>query len=189
MLKINTEDFEYKLIDRCRNGDDEAFAGLVSHYKQNLLTFLWRMCGNKNEAEDLFQETLVKVWQHLPQYDHRKKFAAWLFGIARNTAIDGLRKKKVRQMISYTDDLPEHSDLHDAAAGIEAEETQNTLIAVLEKLPEKQRQVFLLRQHSEMTFKEIATETSQPLNSVLAHMHYAVNKLKKAIREKDVLKK
>ena len=183
-----TKEVEDKLIARCQRQDERAFAELISPYRQNLLTFLARMHGQQNEAEDLLQETLVKVWRNLPQYNHRRKFAGWLFGIARNVAIDGLRKKKIRQMVTYTDDLPEYSNSDDASAAIEAQEMQSAFMQALSKLPENQRQVFLLRQHSEMTFKEIAAETGQPLNTILAHMHYAVTKLKKAIRENDVIR-
>lgn len=188
MLKMENKDLQYKLIADSKNGDEKAFADLIRLYRHNLLNYLWRSCGQKNEAEDLFQETLVKVWQNLSHYDHRKRFAAWLFGIARNVAIDALRKKKVRRVISYTDDLPEFSSTHDAAAILEADEIQAAFLQALAKLPEKQHQVFLLRQHSGMTFKEIAAETGQPLNTVLAHMHYAVNKLKKSMRENDVIR-
>ncbi|KAA3659003.1 MAG: hypothetical protein DWQ10_09865, partial [Calditrichaeota bacterium] len=103
--------------------------------------------------------------------------------IARNIAIDALRKKKVQSMVHYTDTLPEHSNYHDAASEVEASETQKHLLAAIDSLPEKQREVFLLRQHSQMPFKKIAEYTNQPLNTVLGHMHYAINKLKKAIQE------
>ncbi|KAA3618209.1 MAG: hypothetical protein DWQ05_09225 [Calditrichaeota bacterium] len=187
MMKLTAENLEYKLISQCWSGDGEAFARLIAKYKQQLLTFLWRMCGDKTQADDLFQETLVKAWRNMPNYDHRNKFAAWLFGIARNVAIDALRRKKIQARIQYTNELPEHTDFRDAASEIEAREMENHLLLAINSLPEKQREVFLLRQHSEMTFKEIARETKQPLNTVLGHMHYAVNKLKKAIRENDTL--
>lgn len=185
-MQLRTKYLEPKLISQCIMGDPHAYSRLIAHYQQNLLTFLTRMCNDKNQAEDLFQETLIKVWRNFPKYDHRHKFSAWLFGIARNVAIDALRKKKVHSVINYTDEVPEYSDPHDVAGEVEAEELHNDLLDAINKLPEKQREIFLLRQHSHMSFREIAAATNQPLNTVLGHMHYAMTKLKKVLRDYDI---
>lgn len=130
-------------------------------------------------AEDLFQETLIRVWKGFKAYNEQNKFSSWLFSIAHNVAIDLLRSP-----VSKINDHP----LESAIVITNGENPLNTLVAkeagelvmvAVNELSEKQKQVFLLRQHSGMTFKEIAAATNQSLNTVLGHMHYAVTKIRK----------
>ncbi|MFQ5752870.1 MAG: RNA polymerase sigma factor [bacterium] len=176
-----------EIISRCQKGDELAFTQLINKFQHSLFTYLLRLSGDRGQAEDLFQETLIRVWRYLPRYRHKNKFASWLFGIAHNVTIDAMRKQKVRDMISYTADLPECRSSENADAPIMADEIQREFEKVLQSLPQKQRQVFLLRQHSDMSFKEIAAVMHQPLNTVLSHMHYAASKLKQALSEKNVI--
>jgi RNA polymerase sigma-70 factor (ECF subfamily) len=136
-------------------------------------------------AEDLLQDTLIKVWVGIKSYNERQKFSSWLFTIAHNAFIDAIRKKKSGIRVSYP------SEENEVASGISphseliATETRVALEKVVEDLPESQKQVFLLRQHSGMPYKEIAATMNQPLNTVLSHMHYAVKKLRESLKEEN----
>lgn len=185
MNKSNPQ-IDREIIFRSQNGDEKAFTELIGKFRISLFSYLVRFCGDRTQAEDLFQETLVKVWNYLPDYRHKNKFAAWLFGIAHNVAIDARRKKKVRELVTYAADLPESESSDQPDAQLLADEIAQIVDAVLQNLPENQRQVFLLRQHGGMSFKEIAVVMKQPLNTVLSHMHYAATKLKKTLREHHV---
>lgn len=181
------EEIDHALISRCQRGEAGALNQLITRFKLPLFNYLLRLTGNRSDAEDLFQETLIKVWRHLPRYNHQNRFGSWLFGIAHNVAIDSMRKNKVRALLSYTAELPEYASPERPDSQLVVNEVQHEIEKVLQCLPDKQRQVFLLRQHSEMSFKEIATLLGQPLNTVLGHMHYAVSKLRKVLSEKNVL--
>ncbi len=186
MKRLEENNLDKDIIIRCQNGDQKAFAEVISKFKLSLFTYLQRLSGDYNEAEDLFQDTLIRVWSYLPRYKHQNKFASWLFSIAHNVTIDSERKKKVRELVYYTDELPEHITTENPDSLLIANEVEREVENVLKSLPKKQRQVFLLRQHSGMSFKEIAEVMQQPLNSVLSHMHYAASKLKKVLKEKNV---
>ncbi|MGE5681775.1 MAG: RNA polymerase sigma factor [Bacillota bacterium] len=177
---------EKQLIERCRNGESAAFSQLVKIYRRQLFTYLWKLCGDKSEAEDLFQETLIKAWKGIGRYRHEDKFSSWLFSIAHNAAMDSHRKNKVRMNVFVTDEL-RAADYNNPHTQLVANELRGILDEAINSLPEKQKQVFLLREHGDMTFKEIAETTNEPLNTVLGHMHYAVSKLKKALRIKNVI--
>jgi len=183
----NENNIEAELIERCKNGDGDAFGHLIGQYRRQLFTYLLRFQGERELAEDLFQETLLKVWKFLPSYSHQSKFATWLFSIAHNVAVDASRRRKAREFVSFAKQLPDRPSESNPVAEMLADETRELLEQALRQLPEKQRQVFLLRQHSGMSFREIAATMNQPLNTVLGHMHYAVSKLKKKLREQDVI--
>ena len=178
-----------ELIRNFQNGNEEAFALLVRKYQRPLFTFLWRLVGNQHSAEDLFQDTFVRVLRALPSYQEGGRFSGWLFGIANNLAVDLLRHRHVHRN-RFQDDADAVAaavDDHGAAdAELERAELTRLVEDALQQLPEKQRQVFLLRQHGELSFKEIAAQLGEPLNTVLSHMHYAVTKLRKQLRCVDV---
>jgi len=132
-------------------------------------------------AEDLFQETLIKVWKGFNSYNEQNKFSSWLFSIAHNVAVDSRRKESVKNAEHSFEDAQTYTSDNNPLNTLVKKETNELVVAAINKLPEKQKQVFLLRQHSEMTFKEISKATNQPLNTVLGHMHYAVTKIRKEL--------
>ena len=176
-----------ELVGKCRLGDTEAFRLLIKNYKRNLFSYLFKLSGDKTIAEDLFQETIIKVWYGIKKYREESKFSSWLFSIAHNVSIDALRKKHKRKNIVNSDDITEGTDTHNPHNIVVAGETMHLIQQAVNALPEKQKRVFLLRQHGGLAFKEIAKITNEPLNTVLGHMHYSVKKIKKALREENVL--
>jgi RNA polymerase sigma-70 factor (ECF subfamily) len=183
--KTTNNETEKSLIDSCLNGNSNSFSFLIKLHRKPLFTYLYRLCGDKVTAEDMFQETLLKVWQNLKKYNEQNKFSSWLFSIAHNVAVDTLRKRKVRNNIIYMDEIHEPDNNLNPFTILIAKESGAEISNAIDKLPEKQKQVFLLRQHGEMTFKEIAELLKEPINTVLGHMHYAVDKLRKELKEKD----
>jgi len=178
-----------ELICAYQNGNEEAFAALVRKYQRPLFTFLLRLVGNRQSAEDLFQDTFMRVLRALPKYKEDGRFSGWLFGSARNLAIDLLRRRRVHQGYFQDDEeaLNMAVDYQTATdAEVEKAELGRLVENALLQLPAKQRQVFLLRQHGEMSFKEIAELLDEPLNTVLSHMHNAVTKLRQQLRCVDV---
>lgn len=179
---------ENRLIERSRERDSAAFGELIKLYRKPLYSYLIKMCGDRFSAEDLFQETLIKVWHGIGKYDEQQKFSSWLFSIAHNCSIDFLRKRKLA--MNTFEELNEETavdrDLHDVIVTNELKEKLDKAVA---KLPEKQKQVFLLRQFGEFSFKEIAKMTDEPLNTVLSHMHYAIKKIKEVMRNEYATEK
>lgn len=173
------------LIKRCQNREAGAFAPLMHNYRQQLFSYIIKRTGNRETAEDLFQEILIKIWKNLPKYHKKERFGSWIFSIAYNLTVDSFRKKRVRSIISQTENLEEISINEDPFEKVEKDEQRKMLNEALSNLSEKQKEVFLLRQHGEMSFKEIAAFTDQPINTVLSHMSYAVKKLKRILRKEN----
>ncbi|MBT4499532.1 MAG: sigma-70 family RNA polymerase sigma factor [Gemmatimonadetes bacterium] len=172
------------LVKQYQQGEPSAFEVLVSRYQRPLFTFLLRLTGSRERAEDLFQETFIKVLEGLPRYRERGKFGSWLFKIAYRLSVDVWRQDGFwRDRVTRTEQLDDIAisteRLPDAV--VERAELLQQIEAVVAKLPQKQRRVFLLRQHGGISFREIAELTDEPLNTVLSHMNYAVAKLKMAV--------
>ena len=177
-----TEPFrERVLIERFRRGDADAFADLVGPWHGRLAGYLARMCGNGANADDLLQETRIRIWRGLRTYDDRKRFGSWLFTIAHHVTIDHLRR--CARAPAELSELPEIGSSTDPSSDLMARELEQVLADAVDKLPEKQRRVFLLRQHGTLKFREIAELTGEPLSTVLGHMSYATAKLQRIVRE------
>jgi RNA polymerase sigma-70 factor, ECF subfamily len=170
------------LIERFRRGEAEAFTDLVRPWHHRLAAYLARMCGDPGHAEDLAQETLVRVWRGLRGYDDRQRFGAWLFTIAHHVTVDHVRRRaREPDAVAVSDaDLPCRTD---PANALIARELGQRLADAVAQLPEKQRRVFLLRQHGTLKFREIAELTGEPLSTVLGHMSYATDKLRRVVRQ------
>ena len=176
-----------ELIKRFQKGDTAAFEILVRRYERPLFTFLLRLTRDRDKTEDLFQDTFLRVLKALPRYREKGKFSSWLFRIANSVVIDAGRQARVRrgqilydeQKVYGAEASTERPDL-----SVERSELMDQIEAALAMLPEKQRRVFLLRQHGDLRFKEIAQIMNEPLNTVLSQMRYAVAKLRKILRVK-----
>lgn len=179
---MDLEDSE--LIERFRQGDHAAFELLVRRYQRPLFTFLLRLCGDHETAQDLFQETFLKVLRGLPAYEEQGRFGSWLFGIAHRAATDAGRRKRtwLKRLVRSEQAVSAATDPRGSPeSNVARTELAGQIETALAALPEKQRQVFLLRQHGAMSFKEIAARMDEPLNTVLSHMRYAVVKLRSAL--------
>lgn len=163
------------------DGDETAFEKLIQLYRKRLYSFLIRLCGNRDQADDLFQETLIKVWKGLKHYKNQQKFSSWLFTIAYNLTIDCKRKEKTDKTAFFTMEVRSGENISET---IETKEAGKIVLSLLQRLPEKQKRVFLLRQHSELSFREISELMNEPINTVISHMNYAVKKIRKNLKEK-----
>ncbi|MCF8414070.1 MAG: RNA polymerase sigma factor [Melioribacteraceae bacterium] len=176
-------ELENRLVAKCKEKDGNAFRLLCRDYQKSLSTYLFRMCWNEEITKDLLQETLIKAWKGIGKYNHQSKFSSWLFSIAHNVAIDFLRKNKKSIEVTERINIDGVSSGNSGLYEIENSELHERINSAIISLSDKQREVFLIRQHSGMTFKEIAAQMNEPLNTVLSHMNYAVKKLKKELRD------
>lgn len=175
---------EQLLIKKCQNGDRSSFAPLIAIYKDKLFSYLYRLSGNREEAEDLFQETLMKAWKGMKLLNDQNKFSSWLFSIAHNLAMDSLAEKKrnfAMPLTNHNNLLNPNNQYDDLVRNEEILGIQK----IVDGFPAKQKEVFLLRIFGEKKFKEIAEIMNEPLNTVLSHMHYSIEKIKNIMVKKN----
>ena len=178
------------LAVRARKGDEAAFEALVARYLSEVYGFSRHYAGTEEKAADIAQETFIKVWRHLKDFDPERKFRSWLFTIAKHTALDWLRKKEAIPFSffesgkagDYAFEVAEEQ--HDT---IEDVIDRNTLAhearLLLEQLPEHHRKIVSLHHDDELTFHEIATLLKEPLNTVKSRYRRAIIFLKKNFSE------
>ena len=175
-----------ELIRSYENGRDKAFEKIYKRYERPLFSFILKYMNDRESAEDVFQQTWIKVINGLSKYEEKGRFSSWLFGIAHNCCIDHARKVSRSKIDDRTSgegmNSLEGEDRSPEGMLVEREERE-WLKQAIAKLPDEQREVVLLRLQAEMPFKEIAEMMGSPLNTVLGRMHYAVQNLKKMVIE------
>ena len=177
MIDVNAEaakNEEHSLIARLKSGDTDAVGEVVELYKRQLFTFILRMVNNHESAEDIFQETWLRVVRSVKYFRGESKFSTWLFQIAANLCRDSIRKSNKRVMVP----LEEAESVAcepgvDPVRIIEAEKVREAV----NELPFKMREVIVLRYFHDMTDNEISRIVGCPLGTVKTRFHRAIKLL------------
>lgn len=189
MKDIGQEVDDALLIKEYLSGDDRAFTQLYERYKALLYSYLNRLLDNdRPSADDLFQQTWIKVVDQLGQYEHRQQFSAWLLRIAHNLTIDYFRKcgRQSQYEAGSLDDSETAVDPPDKDnepwRGMHREELEKAVSDAVGKLSPELREVFLLRREN-ISFREIAVIQKCSINTALARMQYALKNLRKSLAD------
>lgn len=188
------------LMVQYQQGEVRAFEILLTRHKKPVFNFILRYVGDRETAEDLLQETFMRVIKGADAYKRQAKFTTWLYTIARNLCVDQTRRRKHRRHASL--DAPmsaseESGTLLDVIPGSEMasdrksvnKELHETMQRAIGSLSEEQREVFLMREFLDMPFKQIADVVGVPENTVKSRMRYALEKLRLELDEyKDLAK-
>jgi RNA polymerase sigma-70 factor (ECF subfamily) len=172
---------------RLRRGDPDAFDALLARYQNRLYRYLLRLTANPASADDLFQETWLRVITRIHRYDERRPFEPWLFSVARNLALDHLRKVAPESLDEPGETgegraaqlgAPEAGALDRLLEG----ERQSVLVRSLGELPALYREALVLRFEEEMTFEEMAEVLSAPVSTVKSRVQRALAQLRRRMR-------
>ncbi|HDP35558.1 MAG TPA: RNA polymerase sigma factor [Candidatus Hydrogenedentes bacterium] len=180
-LKAKTDE---QLMRRSRSGDEDAFALLVRRYEAPLYRYLFRMLQNSADAEDVFQETFLRIYRNLHRFREDGRFKPWAYRIAANLARDRLRARKRRSELPLDDGTTGNGPMPpqpDAAAG--AAETARRVEMALSRLPAKQRSVFLLARYEGLAYGEIARMLRIPVGTVKSRMNKAAQFLLRCLEQ------
>jgi RNA polymerase sigma-70 factor (ECF subfamily) len=177
------------LITLYRNGNEAAFNLLVDRYQSKVFTTIFLIVKDQDVAEDLLQDVFVKVLHTLnsDKYNEEGKFQPWVMRIAHNMAIDYFRKAKryptilledgsnLLNSLSFAEDSSEEQRIKD--------ETHAWVRNLIDELPEAQKEVVIMRHYLDMSFQEIAEQTGVSINTALGRMRYALNHIRKKMKQ------
>jgi len=171
-----------------RDKDSDAQEQRLAAYAPRVYGLLVRMVGNRDTAEDLTQETLLRAFRAFETYRPEGKFRAWIFRIARNAARDWLRRRPLEPALGLDADWLERAPASPRRQSRPEDrllggERASKVEAALQRLPAPDREVLLLRYYGELAFNDIAKVTGEPLGPVLARAHRALKKMAELVPE------
>ena len=181
------------LVTSYLQGDESALSTLITRHKQRIYSFIYSKVFDRDVAEDVFQDTFIKVINSLKRgkYNEEGKFLPWVMRISHNLVIDNFRKNNRMPKCENNTDSNIFSVLSDNALNAE-----NTRIKVqiasdvrrrVDELPEDQKQVLMMRIYKDMSFKEISQQTGVSINTALGRMRYALINLRKVIDKHNIV--
>ena len=179
----NLMESETSVIARgLRRRDPDLLDHLIEQYQHRLLRYLIHLCGHRELAEDLFQETWIRVLERGHQYDGKHEFSTWLYAVARNLTLDYLRKKSPLSLDGLMEDEEqapfEPADSRPAAwEVVQQHEQAERINTALTGIPAEYRETVVLRFQEGMALEEIATVTSAPVGTVKSRLYRGMNLL------------
>ncbi len=192
-MQIVNQQSDAQLVQSFKNGDNSALETLIYKYKDKLYTSIFMLVKDQYIAEDLFQDTFLKIIRTIRsgRYSEQGKFLPWAMRVAHNLCMDHFRK--VRQQVPVT--LNDGTDISDllfissdtAATGIERRQTHETIRELINRLPEEQQEVIILRIYADLSFKQISELTSVSINTALGRMRYGLINLRKMIEDNKLV--
>ena len=177
------------LIRRAQRGDADAFEQLLLEHQKNVYNLCYRMAGNPDDAMDLSQETFLRAWRFLDQYQFASAFSTWLYRLCSNICIDFLRRRRRQQTVPLTFEdadgeeqtyaVPDAQPIPEEQ--VELKLTRETLAAAMAQLLPEHRAVLQLRVVNEMSYEQIADVLDIRIGTVKSRLSRARNQLKKIL--------
>jgi RNA polymerase sigma-70 factor (ECF subfamily) len=178
------------LISLYIRGEEKAFEKLVLRHKSRIYTTIYLIVKDQYVAEDLMQDTFIKSVDTIKagRYNEEGKFLPWIIRIAHNLAIDYFRRDKRYPNVVFEDGSSVFNTLDFSEDSVESiqirKETHEQLREMIQRLPEVQRQVLIMRHYEDMSFQEIADATGVSINTALGRMRYALINLRKQFSQR-----
>jgi RNA polymerase sigma factor (sigma-70 family) len=189
---MNEQIKDRALIKQYIQGNEACLEMLITKHKNKVFTTILLIVNDRYIAEDLFQETFIKVIKTFKsgKYNEEGKFLPWVVRIARNLAIDHFRKSKRMPKITSQDgeDIFRTIEINESNRedSYIKDQRDDTVRQIINMLPPEQKEVLVLRHYGDLSFKEIADLTGVSINTALGRMRYALNNMRKIISEKSI---
>lgn len=169
----------------------EAYEELFTRYQRKLFAYIFHLVGNKDEAEDILQNVFSKVYKNISDFDTSRKFSSWIYRIAHNEAINFLKRRNKRYIVSW-EDMNNSKDKLDTASNDEMPEERWEHLEIvrevdkaLKKLPEKYKQVLILRYFQEYSYEDIGHILKKPVNTIGTLINRAKGKLLEIVKQEN----
>jgi RNA polymerase sigma-70 factor (ECF subfamily) len=181
---------DHSLVQECRAGHTEAFGTLVARYQERLYPTILRLIGSAEDAEDILQDTFVRAFEKLDQFQGDSSFYTWIYRIAVNLALSGYRRRRVRsphqlkwerQSVSC-EDSPDESPEADPTLPLERAERERIVEDALNKLGPEHRAVVVLKDFDGHRYEEISAILNVPVGTVRSRLHRARCELRDRLR-------
>lgn len=184
---------DHQLVSLYLAGNSDAFSTIVLRYKTKIYGSIYLLVKDKYLAEDMFQDVFIRVIDKLKNghYTEEGKLLPWIMRIAHNMCLDHFRKVKRTPTIKNNDDVDIFDVLNFSEPSAEdrmmQKQSHERVRAMLDMLPEEQREIIVMRHYADLTFKEIATLKGISINTALGRMRYGLINLRKTMAEKQIV--
>ena len=173
---------DFELIKSFINGDESAFNRLAVKYQERIYWHARRMTGNHLDADEIVQEVLMVLYNKLKTFEFKSSIYTWIYTITNTRSINYLKKKSLRSFFSLDEISNRKFEQKDVIDDIESKQKIEKIESAMQKLPVKQREVFIMRNFDEMSYEEISQITGKNVGTLKANYFHALNKIKELVK-------
>ena len=175
---------DFDLVNSFIAGDESAFNRIVMKYQQRIYWHARRMTGNHLDADEIVQEVLLVLYNKLKNFQFKSSLYTWIYKITSTRSINFIKKKNLRQFFSFDDnETISLRSKEDIVRDVESKEKLEKLEKILQKLPAKQKEVFILRSFDELSYEEISEITGKSVGGLKANYFHAVKKIMEMFKD------
>jgi RNA polymerase sigma-70 factor (ECF subfamily) len=190
---VRSKSTDAQLVSAYMQGDESSISELITRHKQRIYSFIYSKVFDRDVAEDIFQDTFIKVINTLKKgaYNEEGKFIPWVMRISHNLVIDYFRKNNRMPKFENNTDFNIFSVLSDGSLNAEKKmikgQIEEDVRRLIQELPDDQKEVLIMRVYKEMSFKDISEQTGVSINTALGRMRYALINLRKVIDKHNIV--
>ena len=173
---------DYELTKSFLNGDESAFNRLAVKYQEKIYWHARRMTGNHVDADEIVQEVLMVLYNKLKTFEFKSSLYTWIYTITNTRSINYLKKKSLRSFFSLDDIINKKFEQKDVIDNLESKQKIEKIEKALQKIPVKQREVFIMRNFDELSYEEISQITGKNVGTLKANHFHALNKIKEIVK-------
>ena len=172
-------DNDFELVKKYLAGDESAFNLIVKKYQKKIYWHARQMLGNHLDADEVTQEVLIVIYKKLGSFNFNSSLFTWIYRIINTRSLNQIRRRKIKNFFFLDDDENkfELADTKDIVEDLVNREKLNMVNKVLEKLPPKQRQIFIMRNYEELSYEEISKITGKTVGGLKANYFHALRKV------------
>jgi len=172
------QDNDFDLIKRFLSGEEVAFNLIVKKYQKKIYWHARQMMGNHLDADEVTQEVLIVIFNKLKNFNFNSSLYTWIYKIVTTRSLNQIRKKQIKRFFSIDDnDGDELQDKHDIVEELDSKEKLEKVKKVLQKIPPKQRQIFIMRNFEDLSYEEISEITGKSVGGLKANYFHALKKV------------
>ena len=179
------QDNDFELVNRFLLGEEVAFNLIVKKYQKKIYWHARQMMGNHLDADEVTQEVLIVIFNKLKNFNFNSSLYTWIYKIVTTRSLNQIRKKQIKRFFSIDDDVGiELKDKQDIVEELDSKEKLERVKRVLQKIPPKQRQIFIMRNFEELSYEEISEITGKSVGGLKANYFHALKKVLELTNEK-----
>lgn len=179
---MHEANIDFALIKDFVEGNESAFNRLAVKYQDKIYWHARRMTGNHLDADEIVQEVLLVLYNKLKTFEYKSSLYTWIYTITNTRSINYLKKRNLKTFFSLDDILNKRSEDKDVIDNLEDKQKLEKIENALQKLPVKQREVFIMRNYDELSYEEISEITGKSVGALKANHFHALNKIKELIK-------
>lgn len=179
-------DTDFELVKKFLAGDQTAFNKIAAKYQKKIYWHARRMIGNHIDADEITQEVLIVLYNKLDTFNFQSTLFTWIYKITSTRSLNYIKRKKVKRFLFLDDEnVKEIQSNSDIIQNLESKEKIEKLDKILQKIPEKQREVFTMRQFDELNYSEIAEITNKSTGALKANYFHALKKVTEMMENEE----